>query len=809
MITCRREERDGIAIVSPVGSLDESNLESLQRALAESSGQDTVLDLSRVAYMNSQVLSLAVYSWRDATRRGRRFVLAGPSDPVRQIIEATGLDKILPLADTVEEVVEERRDAEAASASRDAGIPSFASAARSLTPDDMPQLFHIRQRLQDLAASGLAAARAQVVGDSLELLDVVLFERPRDAEKRLAEFIARLELLDAMAADPSLEPPVPSGTQAPVGDAPASTGDAGPSANALASFVDAELLAEGVAEARDHLERAEELLLRLESTPGDRELLNDIFRGFHSIKGFAGFVGATSLAHLAHLAETILDHARNGHIHVAGMTADIILQSIDSLRRMLTALIEGTAWSESEVDRRVREYLEAHAVVHHAGTPRPIAPIRDPDGGAPGEPAPAVPVRPAVIEALERIAPAAADSGPRRDADSSIRVSVDRVDHMVNMVGELVIAQAMLHQDPEVLASQESNSALHRRVAEVAKITRELQDISMSLRMVPLAATFQRLARVVRDTSRRLGKEVRFETVGEETEIDRSMVEPVVDPLVHMIRNSLDHGLEPPPERAATGKAAEGLIRIAAEHEGGYVVIRIEDDGRGIDAEVIRRKAVEKGLIAADAAPTPEAALELLFLPGFSTAAAVTDLSGRGVGMDVVKTNIERIGGDVRIASEPGVGTTVTVRIPLTMAIIDGMLVRVGEVHYTIPLLAIRESFALEARQVTRTADGEEVARIRDRIYPVLRLHRFHGIAPRSERIEDGILIHLAYKGLEFCLLVDEIAGQHQAVVKPLSSYLGRVRGVTSCSIMGNGEISLILDFKTLAEAAFDKESRS
>ncbi len=847
MITCRTHQEAGVTVVSPVGSLDETNLSSLEHVLAGTAEHDTVLDLSRVGYLNSQVLSLAVYSWRNATRSGRRFVLAGASAPVRQVLEVSGLDQLIPVADSVETAVHPIAggrvgDADAPDeATRPlAADDSLAAAAATLSTESIPELFHIRQRLQDCAAGAAATPLARRIEEVLGRLDRIVFERPKNAVEELGHLKVELGEIDALRLSSSM---VESAQAA--GSAPAGPGQLLVDQEAfLASGLDAELMAEGVAESREHLDRAEESLLNLESSPGDRELLNEIFRGFHSIKGFAGFVGASRIAHLAHVAETLLDHARNGFIQVSGLTADIILQSIDSLRRMLAALVEGRAWSESDADLRVREYLEAHAVVHQSGAHPSTSSRLENNRAQFGEDESAPP--PPIVEALaagiaDRSAVVSGGGAARDDAENgsarreagaerreagterreagaerreagaerreagaetSIRVSIERVDHMVNMVGELVIAQAMLHENPDVVASLEANSALHRQVGDVAKITRELQDISMSLRMVPLASTFQRLARVVRDTSRRLGKEIRFETKGEDTEIDRSMVESIVDPLVHMIRNSLDHGIEDPVQRADSGKPPFGTIRIAAEHEGGYVVIRIEDDGRGIDPDRILAKARERDLVSPDQVLSKAEILELLFLPGFSTADAITDLSGRGVGMDVVKTNIERMGGDVRLESRMGHGTIVTVRVPLTMAIIEGMLVQVGPVFYTIPLLAIRESFAVTSRQLTRTADGEEVVRIRERIYPILRLHGFHGIEPRSRLVEDGILILLEHKGTEFCLLVDEIAGQHQAVVKPLSSYLGRVRGVTSCSIMGNGEISLILDIKMLSEAA-------
>jgi two-component system chemotaxis sensor kinase CheA len=312
------------------------------------------------------------------------------------------------------------------------------------------------------------------------------------------------------------------------------------------------------------------------------------------------------------------------------------------------------------------------------------------------------------------------------------------------------------------------------------------------------------MVRLVRDLSRRQGKRVSLEISGEDTEVDKSVVEAISDPLVHLIRNSIDHGVESSAERVAAGKPAEGRIWLTARQQAGEIRIEVRDDGRGLDRARILRKGIERGLVKGDGADLSDADVyKLIFEPGFSTAAAVSDISGRGVGMDVVKQNIESVKGRVEVSSVAGAGSTMALRIPLTLAIIEGMLVRVGQSRFTLPILSITETVTATARDITRLTNGAEVVRVRGRLLPVYRLHELYQLKPDSTRIEDGLLVVIEDGNQRVCVLVDELIGQRQTVVKSLSGYLGSVRGLAGCTVLGDGSISLIIDVAKLIQDVY------
>jgi two-component system, chemotaxis family, sensor kinase CheA len=378
----------------------------------------------------------------------------------------------------------------------------------------------------------------------------------------------------------------------------------------------------------------------------------------------------------------------------------------------------------------------------------------------------------------------------RRSAGRSVRT--DRLDRLVDLVGELVVAQSMTAQDPT--ARNPENGDLGRKVGQVGKIVRELQDLSMSMRMVPLKPSFQKIARLVRDLARKSGKQVEFVTEGEETEIDRNMVDVIADPLVHMVRNAIDHGIEPPALREVHGKPRTGLVRLAAYHASGNVVVELQDDGRGLNREQIVAKAVAKGLIESDKGMTDGEVFNLIFGAGFSTAEQVTDLSGRGVGMDVVRRGVEALRGRVDIASEPGRGSTFTLRLPLTLAITDGMLVRVGEERYIIPTVNIHTSFRPVADALSTVVGRGEVVMLHGEVIPVVRLHRVFGVDDAEQDPARGILVVMGSAERRCAALVDELLGQQQFVAKALGEGVGKVAGVAGGAILGDGRVGLILD---------------
>ncbi|MEW6429762.1 MAG: chemotaxis protein CheA [Thermodesulfobacteriota bacterium] len=402
------------------------------------------------------------------------------------------------------------------------------------------------------------------------------------------------------------------------------------------------------------------------------------------------------------------------------------------------------------------------------------------------------------VAAQEKSRPAGEkkDEGRRQD----IRVDLDKLDNLINLIGEIVIAENMVLHNPDLDGLDLANFS--KAGQHMAKIIRELQEMAMTIRMIPVSGLFRRMMRLVHDLSRKSGKKVQLELLGESTEVDKTVIEKVTDPLVHLIRNAMDHGFEEPAERLRAGKGETGHLRLAAAHEEGHVLITIRDDGRGLSREKILDKAREKGLLEGNGdRMSDQEVFELVFLPGFSTADRVTDISGRGVGMDVVRRNLEEIKGRIEIQSAAGAGTTINLRIPLTMAIIDGMLIRVGESHYILPILSLQESFRPQPESITVTPGGQELVRVRNSLLPVLRLHALHGVEPDQRELDRGILIVLESGRKSICLFADELLGQQQTVIKGLSEYISRMGSVTAvsgCTILGNGEVCLILDVQSL-----------
>lgn len=380
---------------------------------------------------------------------------------------------------------------------------------------------------------------------------------------------------------------------------------------------------------------------------------------------------------------------------------------------------------------------------------------------------------------------------------SSIRVDVDKVDRLVNMVGELVITQAMLSAQARHLPIDQFQGLLDG-ISELSQHTRELQEAVMAVRMQPVKSIFSRMPRIVRDLSKQLGKEIRLETFGENTEVDKTLIEQLSDPLTHMIRNSVDHGIEKPEERLQNGKPAEGAIKLTANHRGGRIVIEISDDGAGINREKVLARAREKGLVAPDANLTNEEIDNLVFMPGFSTAETITNISGRGVGMDVVKRNIYSLGGTVEIANHPGKGTTFSVSLPLTLAILDGMIIRVGSEHYIIPISNIIETMRPKTEEVKRLADGNDVINVRGDFVSVLYLHERFNISNAVHDPSKALVVLVEANRQKFGVVVDELVGQQQVVIKSLTENADPVKGISGATILGDGKVSLILDIGEL-----------
>jgi len=559
---------------------------------------------------------------------------------------------------------------------------------------------------------------------------------------------------------------------------------------------DMPLISDFVAEGREHIESAEAGLLELESKPDDTEVLNQIFRAFHTIKGMAGFLNLAEIGSLAHSAENLLDLARKGELVLAGANTDVVFESIDMLKKMLAGLKKSV---ESGKPIRAQK-----------GLPQLLAKLKASAEGwalAGSLSTPQVQKKDEKLDELlaTKYEPETKDISAKAKTysdDEKIKVSTARLDNLINMAGELVIAQLMVAE--EVNTNLTVEHELGRKVAHQSKIVRELQELSMSMRMVPIQGVFQKMARLVRDLSRKAGKTINFSTLGEETELDRSIVDKIADPLVHMVRNSVDHGVESPEERAKTGKDPAGRIELRAFHQAGDIVIEIEDDGKGLDKERILKKAIDNGIVEAGEHLNDEEIFKLVFHAGLSTAQKVTSVSGRGVGMDVVRKNVQSLRGKIDISSTPGKGTIFTIRLPLTLAIIDGQVVKVGADRYIIPINSILSSFRPTSEQLSSVQARGEMAMVRGELLSLVRLYTLFGTAPTTEDPTESLLVIVEEDKRKCCLLVDELLGQQQVVIKNLGEGLGVAKGISGGAIMGDGRVSLILDVPGLMQLMQD-----
>ncbi len=552
-------------------------------------------------------------------------------------------------------------------------------------------------------------------------------------------------------------------------------------ANPLAQ--DPELVQDFLVEAREHLAQIEACLLEIEQGVHSQETLHAAFRSFHTIKGLAGFLDYTVMQRVAHETETLLDLARNGKLVMRPATVDVVLSAGDYLRTWLNAIEAAAAGRPAQPP------------------PEPDALIARVQAAAEGEPAEPEKAAPQAEAAPPEAAAPAERSGSRGGADAAlVKVDTSKLEYLVDMVGELVIAQTMLRHNPEF--AQVRSPKLQRDIAHLTRVTGEVQKTAMAMRMVPIGQLFRRMTRLVRDLARKSGKLAELELQGEDVELDRTIVEELHDPLVHMLRNSMDHGLEMPAEREAKGKPAAGRIRLAASHQAGMIVIEIGDDGRGLNRDKIIRKAVERGLIPADAKLGDTEAFHLIFEPGFSTAEQVTDVSGRGVGMDVVRKHINKLRGRIEIVSSSGAGTTFLLKVPLTLAIIDGLIVSVGGERFIVPIFAVREMFKASPEQVFTVEGKGEMVMVRGRLLPLVRLAARLGVAPRSEDPCQGLMIVGESGSRVFCLLVDELAGKQEVVIKSLGPAFRDARGFAGGAILGDGRVGLILDLAAIAGEA-------
>lgn len=587
---------------------------------------------------------------------------------------------------------------------------------------------------------------------------------------------------------------------------------------------DPELLREFLVEARENLESIEVEIIALEEDPSNLEAVHRIFRPFHTIKGVSGFLNLQDVHTLAHRVEDVLDRARNRQMIITQDVIDLVLEAVDILKAMLASIQRRMEGQEGEDhSKKLEDFLErlsdlTESKTCEEGEEVPLVGeiLTATQRVAPEDVAEALQIQRTVspekplgeilveqkkverkdvekaLKIQDAIQQTSAEEPRSGGLSGTIRVDMFKLDNLVDMVGELVIAQSLIRQNPRI--QEIMDHRLAKDFGHLGRITSELQRTAMSMRMVPIKNTFQKMIRLVRDLSRKSGKPVQLVMSGETTEIDRNMVDAIHDPLVHMIRNSVDHGIEPPEVRRERGKPPVATVHLRAYHKGGHVIIEIQDDGGGLDREKILRKAREKGLVRENEELSDHEIDQLIFQPGFSTADQVTDVSGRGVGMDVVKRAIEKLRGRIEINSQKGVGCTVTIKLPLTLAIIDGMVVRVGAERYIIPTMNIRETFQPSEGSVSTVHGRGEMIRVRDRLLPLVRLHRVFGIPTARTRPSEALGIVVENEGDLRCLLVDQVLGKQEVVIKSLGEKLMQLPGVSGGAILGDGRVALILD---------------
>ncbi len=581
-----------------------------------------------------------------------------------------------------------------------------------------------------------------------------------------------------------------------------------------------EILTDFVAEAFDHLTTAEEAIMALENDPDDKAAVDTIFRAFHTIKGVAGFLDFQDIKTLAHQAETVLDMVRKGEITFEGEATDSAFASIDGLRRLLTLLGEQVAnggklqspyHDVSPVIKQLRKIMSGRAV--QKSSSKKIGEILVEQGEVtPEELDTALNVQNAgtlnkkVGEILQDMNAVSAKnvgkalSVQKGATEGSIKIRIDKLDSLIELVGELVISETQVVQNPKIRKIDDHRIA--KDMAELDRITRQLQEISMGMRLVPVKPTFQKMLRIIRDLSKKIGKDIEVKLAGEETEIDKNMVELISDPLVHMVRNAADHGIESKEVRVSKGKPPKGQVGLSAFHKGGNVVVEIRDDGAGLNKEALLKKAVKNGIVKEGEVLEDYRIYNLVFEPGFSTAEKVTDVSGRGVGMDVVKRNIEQLRGKVEITSEQDKGSIFSIQLPITLAIIEGIILTVNNAKYILPINSIIEFVQPLNKYLTTVAGQGEIYTIHGNTYSLIRLYQHFGVDSKLETFEEMTICLVESDYGRACIAVDELLGQQQVVIKNLGEKLKDTKGISGGAILGDGRVGLILDVNDIVESS-------
>ncbi len=647
-----------------------------------------------------------------------------------------------------------------------------------LAEESVEERAGLLRALGEISVQAKVANLNKVVEATRELTLTV--DQQGDAE-RMTKGLAKLDAairagISAVSSDPATDDAAPS----------ADTAEESKTAAPPAWASDPELLSEFFVEAGDHLTSIETQLLKLEQDPADHDSVNAIFRGFHTIKGLAGFLEFGDIQAVAHETETLLDLVRNGTLPATPKLIDVVLESADYLKRDLARVQEIAAGAPARdaadnkgLIRKVRERMSGDASGSEPAAREPEAVHKEEPQDSGGS-------------STEHRKTAAVES-------RLVKVDTTKLDFLVDMVGELVISQSLIRHDGELHAA--ANPKLQRNLSQLARITADVQKTAMSMRMVQVGQLFQKSVRLVRDLTRKAGKQAELVLEGEETELDRTIVEQLADPLMHMIRNSADHGIESPEERVAAGKPATAKISLKAYHQSGHIVIEVRDDGRGLNREKILHKARERGLVQEGTTLTDKEVFNLIFEPGFSTADKVTDVSGRGVGMDVVRKHVQKLRGGIDIQSTPGQGTTFLLKLPLTLAIIDGLVVSAAGERYIVPIYAVHEIFRPKPEARFTVEGRDEMVLVRENLLPVTRLHKCFETNAEIEELSDGVLVVAETGGRRFCLFVDQVLGKQEVVIKSLGETFKRLPGISGGAILGDGRVALILDLDTLLGA--------
>ncbi|MBX1885648.1 hybrid sensor histidine kinase/response regulator [Campylobacter peloridis] len=615
-----------------------------------------------------------------------------------------------------------------------------------------------------------------------------------------------------------------------------------------------EILEDFLVEAFELVEQIDHDLVELEANPEDLELLNRIFRVAHTVKGSSSFLNFDVLTKLTHHMEDVLNKARHNELKITPEVMDVVLESIDMMKTLLnsirdngndtaigldiapicarlTAISEGESLDsvaaapkaqepKEEVKKEEPKVEEPEVDVNKLSDDEVEAEIerllkvrkaedqaRRAEKKKQPEPTQSAKAAPAAQNTAEKKVPAAGGGSSGANMDQTIRVEVKRLDHLMNLIGELVLGKNRLlkiYDDVEERYDGEKFlEELNQVVSQLSIVTTDIQLAVMKTRMQPIAKVFNKFPRVVRDLGRELGKQMELEISGEETELDKSIVEEIGDPIMHMIRNSCDHGIEDPATRVANGKPEKGTVNLKAYNEGNHIVVEIADDGKGLDADALKSKAIEKNLITEREADqmTDKEAFALIFKPGFSTAAKITNVSGRGVGMDVVKTNIEKLNGVIEIDSELGKGTVMKLKIPLTLAIIQSLLVGTQEEFYAIPLASVLETVRVPIDDIY-TIEGKNVLRLRDEVLSLVRLSDVFGVKQVLENTDQTYVVVIGVAESKLGIIVDTLVGQEEIVIKSMGEYLQNIQGIAGATIRGDGRVTLIIDVAAMMDIA-------